>query len=176
MAANIPTLFRAGHVPQFRIELALINLQLRLPSERSGGVEGRATTLLQPRRTPHLVAVVTTQTRSCQCPVFRIDIKRPVCWSDEPTQPSNKLNCRTNSTVEQFKFCVVLCVCHFCISQCLIFLYRFPPLVTSAALVDAKGEVRKEKAKVKELNKEVKRERSCKSATQAREEVPIHTL
>ena len=46
------------------------------------------------------------------------------------------------------------------------FLYRFPPLVTSAALVDAKGEVRKKKAKEKELNKEVKRERSCKSATQ----------
>ena len=56
------------------------------------------------------------------------------------------------------------------------FLYRFPPLVTSAALVDVKGVVRKEKAKEKELNKEVKRERSCKLATQAREEVPIRTL
>ena len=171
MAANIPTLFRAGRVPQFRIELALINLQLCLPSERSSGVEGRATTdfaSTSPVPTPGGSGYDSDEILSSV----------PYSGSTSSVQcagRTNQLSRRTNSAIEQFKFCVVLCVCHFCISL-FDFLYRFPLLVTSAALVDAKGEVRKEKAKEKELNKEVKRERSCKSATQAREEVPIRTL
>ena len=92
-----------------------------------------------------------------------------MCRSDETTQPSNKLSRRTVQVL-----CCIVCLSFLYFTE-FDFLYRFPPLVTSAALVDAKGEVRKEKAKEKELNKQIKRERSCKSANEARE-VPIRTL